>query len=148
MSEEKYEDHINAVLSECPNADRKEVAEAFAKYESEFYIPPQDALRSIVRRFKGDMAPSTTTSSSSNEKPSVSKKVASLTELSATDRDIEIEVEIISHNLREQTIRGEQKQIAFGLIEDNPWDEGGQRNRWEYKDWGPNSNISLSLIHI
>ena len=146
MSEEKYEDHINAVLSECPNADRKEVAEAFAKYESEFYIPPQDALRSIVRRFKGDMAPSTTTSSSSTEKPSVSKKVASLTELSATDRDIEIEVEIISHNLREQTIRGEQKQIAFGLIEDNPWDEGGQRNRWEYKDWGPNSNISPGSV--
>ena len=146
MSEEKYEDHINAVLSECPNADRKEVAEAFAKYESEFYIPPQDALRSIVRRFKGDMAPSTTTSSSSTEKPSVSKKVASLTELSATDRDIEIEVEIISHNLREQTIRGEQKQIAFGLIEDNPWEEGGQRNRWEYKDWGPNSNISPGSV--
>ena len=129
MSEEKYEDHINAVLSECPNADRKEVGEAFEKYESEFYIPPQDALRSIVRRFKGDMAPSTTTTNSSTEKSSVSKKVASLTELSATDRDIEIEVEIISHNIREQTIRGEQKQIAFGLIEDNPWDEGGQRNR-------------------
>ena len=65
MSEEKYEDHINAVLSECPNADRKEVGEAFAKYESEFYIPPQDALRSIVRRFKGDMSPSNTTSNSS-----------------------------------------------------------------------------------
>ena len=146
MSEEKYEDHINAVLSECPNADRKEVGEAFAKYESEFYIPPQDALRSIVRRFKGDMSPSTTTSNSSTEKSSVSKKVASLTELSATDRDIEIEVEIISHNLREQTIRGEQKQIAFGLIEDNPWDEGGQRNRWEYKDWGPNSNISPGSV--
>lgn len=146
MSEEKYEDHINAVLSECPNADRKEVGEAFAKYESEFYIPPQDALRSIVRRFKGDMSPSNTTSNSSTEKSSVSKKVASLTELSATDRDIEIEVEIISHNLREQTIRGEQKQIAFGLIEDNPWDEGGQRNRWEYKDWGPNSNISPGSV--
>ena len=29
MSEEKYEDHINAVLSECPNADRKDVGEAF-----------------------------------------------------------------------------------------------------------------------
>ncbi|MBL6890459.1 MAG: hypothetical protein ISR22_00225 [Candidatus Poseidoniaceae archaeon] len=146
MSEEKYEDHINAVLSECPNVDREEVSEAFAKYESEFYIPPQDALRSIIRRFKGDMAPSTNNSNSTTEKPSVSKKVASLTELSATDRDIEIEVEIISHNLREQTIRGEQKQIAFGLIEDNPWDEGGQRNRWEYKDWGPNSNISPGSV--
>ncbi|MAR94124.1 MAG: hypothetical protein DWB99_07730 [Candidatus Poseidoniales archaeon] len=146
MSEEKYESHINAVLSECPDADREEVREAFAKYESEFYIPPQDALRSIIRRFKGDMAPSSTGNNSQPQKSSVSKKVASLTELSATDRDVEIEVEIISHNLREQTIRGEQKQIAFGLLEDNPWDEGGQRTRWEYKDWGPNSNISPGTV--
>ena len=146
MSENKYDDHINAVLSECPNADREEVREAFAKYESEFYIPPQDALRSIIRRFKGDIAPSSGASSSSNQKSTVSKKVASLTELSDTDKDIEIEVEIISHNLREQTIRGEQKQIAFGLLEDNPWDEGAQRTRWEYKDWGPNSNISPGTV--
>jgi len=146
MSENKYDDHINAVLSECPNADREEVREAFAKYESEFYIPPQDALRSIIRRFKGDIAPTNSPSNSTNQKPTVSKKVASLTELSATDRDIEIEVEIISHNLREQTIRGEQKQIAFGLLEDNPWDEGGERTRWEYKDWGPNSNISPGTV--
>ena len=145
MSEDKYDDHINAVLSECPSADRGEVKEAFAKYESEFYIPPQDALRSIIRRFKGDMAPSTSTVAST-QKETVSKKVAGLTELSAADRDIEIEVEIISHNLREQTIRGEQKQIAFGLLEDNPWDEGGQRTRWEYKDWGPNSNISPGTV--
>jgi replication factor A1 len=128
------------------NADREEVREAFAKYESEFYIPPQDALRSIIRRFKGDIAPTNSPSNSTNQKPTVSKKVASLTELSATDRDIEIEVEIISHNLREQTIRGEQKQIAFGLLEDNPWDEGGERTRWEYKDWGPNSNISPGTV--
>ena len=146
MSENKYDDHINAVLSECPNADREEVREAFAKYESEFYIPPQDALRSIIRRFKGDIAPSSGAISSSNQNPTVSKKVASLTELSDTDKDIEIEVEIISHNLREQTIRGEQKQIAFGLLEDNPWDDGGQRTRWEYKDWGPNSNISPGTV--
>ncbi|MBT7460610.1 MAG: hypothetical protein HN794_06160 [Euryarchaeota archaeon] len=146
MSENKYDDHINAVLSECPNADREEVREAFSKYESEFYIPPQDALRSIIRRFKGDIAPSSGAISSSNQNPTVSKKVASLTELSDTDKDIEIEVEIISHNLREQTIRGEQKQIAFGLLEDNPWDEGGQRTRWEYKDWGPNSNISPGTV--
>ena len=55
----------------------------------------------------------------------------------------------MSHNLREQTIRGEQKQIAFGMIEDNPWNEGGNRIRWEYKDWGPNSNITPgSVIRI
>ena len=146
MSEEKYETHIKAVLSECPNADKNEIREAFEKYESEFYIPPQDALRSIIRRFKGEMAPSTNSNNNSSNSPKVTKKVASLSELSSSDRDVEIEVEIISHNIREQTIRGEQKQIAFGLIEDSPWDEGGQRNRWEYKDWGPNSNITAGSI--
>ena len=146
MSEEKYETHIKAVLSECPNADKNEIREAFEKYESEFYIPPQDALRSIIRRFKGEMAPSTTSNNNSSNSPKVTKKVASLSELSSSDRDVEIEVEIISHNLREQTIRGEQKQIAFGLLEDSPWDDGGQRNRWEYKDWGPNSNITPGSV--
>ena len=34
-------------------------------------------------------------------------------------------------------IRGESKSIAFGLLEDDPWQEGsGERTRWEYKDWG------------
>ena len=146
MSDEKYDSHIKAVLSECPNADKDEIREAFEKYESEFYIPPQDALRSIIRRFKGDMAPSSSSNNYSNDSPKVTKKVASLSELSSTDRDIEIEVEIISHNLREQTIRGEQKQIAFGLLEDSPWEEGSQRNRWEYKDWGPNSNITPGSV--
>ena len=146
MSDEKYDSHIKAVLSECPNANKDEIREAFEKYESEFYIPPQDALRSIIRRFKGDMAPSSSSNNYSNDSPKVTKKVASLSELSSTDRDIEIEVEIISHNLREQTIRGEQKQIAFGLLEDSPWDEGSQRNRWEYKDWGPNSNITPGSV--
>ena len=51
---EKYETHVKAILSECPDADPKEIAEAFAKYETEFYIPPQDAMRSILRRFKGE----------------------------------------------------------------------------------------------
>ena len=41
MSEEKYADYIQAVLKECPDANPSEVAEAFAKYEEEFYIPPQ-----------------------------------------------------------------------------------------------------------
>ena len=147
MSDDKYESHIKAVLSECPEADTDEVKAAFVKYEEEFYIPPQDALRSIIRRFQGNKTPKSSTSS--NTQPRQTKKVTSLSELSGSDRDVEIEVEVISHNLREQTIRGEQKQIAFGLIEDNPWEESGTRVRWEYKDWGPNSNITPgSVIRI
>ena len=130
LSDDKYESHIKAVLSECPEADTDEIKAAFVKYEEEFYIPPQDALRSIIRRFQGDKTPANSTKSSS-QTTRQTKKVSSLSELSGTDRDIEIEVEVVSHNLREQTIRGEQKQIAFGLIEDNPWEEGGSRVRWE-----------------
>ena len=144
MSDDKYESHIKAVLSECPDANIDEVKASFKKYEEEFYIPPQDAIRSIVRRFQGEKP--TTSSNKTNNKPRNTKKVKSLSELSGTDRDVEIEVEIISHNVREQTIRGEEKKIAFGLIEDNPWDDGSERVRWEYKDWGPNSNITPGSV--
>jgi len=148
MSDDKYESHIKAVLSECSDADPEAVKLAFVKYEEEFYIPPQDALRSIIRRFQGEKEVNSPSTITSNQVRST-KKVKALSELSGEDRDIEIEVEVISHNVREQTIRGEQKNIAFGLIEDNPWGEGTQRTRWEYKDWGPNSNITPgSVIRI
>lgn len=145
---EKYESHVKAILSECPDADPKEIAEAFAKYETEFYIPPQDAMRSILRRFKGEKSVPTNrgTSQSGTPAPRISKKVSKLNELNGNDKEIEIEVEIISHNMREQTIRGEQKQIAFGLLEDNPWEEKGEKTRWEYKDWGPNANLAPGSI--
>ncbi|MDA8610646.1 hypothetical protein N9L86_05555, partial [Euryarchaeota archaeon] len=144
---EKYETHVKSILSECPDADPEEVAAAFEKYETEFFIPPQDAMRSILRRFKGDKTPAPSGSSGgSSSAPRTTRKVSSLSELKGDDKDIEIEVEIISHNIRDQTIRGEQKQIAFGLLEDNPWEENGQKNRWEYKDWGPNSNITPGSV--
>ena len=54
LSDDKYESHIKAVLSECPEANTDDIKAAFIKYEEEFYIPPQDALRSIIRRFQGD----------------------------------------------------------------------------------------------
>ena len=146
---EKYETHIKSILAECPDADPEAISAAFAKYESEFFIPPQDAMRSILRRFKGETTPTPSAGSSgtsSSSAPKTTRKVSRLSELKGTDREIEIEVEIISHNIRDQTIRGEQKQIAFGLLEDNPWEEDGEKNRWEYKDWGPNSNITPGSV--
>mgnify|MGYP006085996095 FL=1 len=146
---EKYETHIKSILAECPDADPEAISAAFAKYESEFFIPPQDAMRSILRRFKGETTPTPSagsSGSSSSSAPKTTRKVSRLSELKGTDREIEIEVEIISHNIRDQTIRGEQKQIAFGLLEDNPWEEDGEKNRWEYKDWGPNSNITPGSV--
>ena len=111
MSDDKYESHVKAVLSECPDANVDDVKASFKKYEEEFYIPPQDALRSIVRRFQGEQQ--TTSPDRANNQPRNTKKVKSLSELSGNDKDVEIEVEIISHNVREQTIRGEEKKIAF-----------------------------------
>ena len=32
------------------------------------------------------------------------------------------------------------------MLEDNPWEDGGTRVRWEYKDWGPNTNITPGSI--
>ena len=143
MSTEKYADYVQAVLKECPDADEGEIAEAFAKYENEFYIPPQDAMRSVLRRFQSGTSPTTAAGSTA---PRQVKKVAGLGELSATDRDVEIEVSIVTHNVRDQLIRGEEKQIAFGMLEDNPWEENGQRNRWDYKDWGPHANLAAGSI--
>ena len=145
--DDRYNDHISAVLQECPGVDRDEVKSAFQKYEEEFFIPPQDAIRSIIRRFKSesDSTPSAKTNSNQASRPT--KKVNRLSDLKADDRDIEIEVEIVSHNVREQMIRGESKSIAFGLLEDDPWQESNQeRTRWEYKDWGNNSNITPGSV--
>ena len=132
------------MLKECPDADAAEVAEAFAKYEEEFYIPPQDAMRSVLRRFKSGTSP--TPVSGGGQQNRTTKKVAGLSELNGSDRDVEIEVAIVSHNLRGQMIRGEEKQIAFGMLEDNPWEENGQRTRWDYKDWGPHANLAAGSI--
>jgi len=54
MSDSKYSDYIDAVLKEIPEASADEIHAAFEKYENEFYIPPQDALRSVLRKFQSD----------------------------------------------------------------------------------------------
>ena len=145
--DDRYEGHIAAVLQECPDADKDEIRSAFVKYEEEFFIPPQDAIRSIVRRFRSESDTPTSQGGASSQAKKPSKKVSSLSELKADDREIEIEVQIVSHNVREQMIRGESKSISFGLLEDDPWQEGsGERTRWEYKDWGNNANITPGSV--
>ena len=46
--------------------------------------------------------------------------------------------------------KGEERQIAFGWIEDNPWEASSERNRWDYKDWGDKGNalIPVSIVRI
>ena len=86
MSNDKYADYVQAVQKECPEADAGEIAEAFAKYEEEFYIPPQDAMRSVLRRFQSGTTP--TPSRGGSTTTTQTKKVATLSELKGSDRDI------------------------------------------------------------
>ena len=146
MSDGQFDTYIEAVQKECPDTDSETIAAAFLKYQEDFKIPPQDSMRSIIRSLNSAKSVPSTRSSGSSSKSTATKKVERLSELTADDKEIEIEVEIISHNLREQTIRGEQKQIAFGLLEDNPWAESGEKNRWEYKDWAPSPNLAPGSI--
>lgn len=146
MSEGQFDSYIEAVKKECPDADSETIAAAFLKYQDDFKIPPQDSMRSIIRSLNSSKSVPSTRTGGSSSQPRTTKKVERLSELNSSDREIEIEVEIISHNLREQTIRGEQKQIAFGSLEDNPWAENGQKTRWDYKDWAPSPNLAPGSI--
>ena len=144
-----YEAHVSEVIKQVPEADPEKVAEAFARYEKDFLIPPEDAMRSVLRRFQSDTgAPvqSNQQSSGSQRQSLPIKKVERLSDLSADDRNVEIEVEIVTHNPRTTMVRGEEKIVPYGLIEDQPWAEGGNRTRWEYKDLGNNPNIAPGAV--
>ena len=144
-----YEAHVSEVIKQVPEADPEKVAEAFARYEKDFLIPPEDAMRSVLRRFQSDNGvpvQSNQQSSGSQRQSLPIKKVERLSDLSADDRNVEIEVEIVTHNPRTTMVRGEEKIVPYGLIEDQPWSEGGTRTRWEYKDWGNNPNIAPGAV--
>ena len=144
-----YDAHVAEVINQVPEADPEKVAEAFARYEKDFLIPPEDAMRSVLRRFQSD----TGTPAQTNQQSGGSqrqflpiKKVEKLSDLSGDDRNVEIEVEVVTHNPRTTMVRGEEKIVPYGLIEDQPWSEGGERTRWEYKDWGNNPNLAPGAV--
>ena len=144
-----YDAHVAEVLKQVPEADAEKVAEAFARYETDFLIPPEDAMRSVLRRFQSDTGVATPSSqqSGSSQKQSIPlKKVEKLSDLSGDDRNVEIEVEIVTHNPRTTMVRGEEKIVPYGLIEDQPFSEGGNRTRWEFKDWGNHPNIAPGAV--
>jgi replication factor A1 len=130
----KYANQIAIVKQECSNADEEEIGKEFARYEDDFLIPPEDALRSVIRKFQV----STGVEVSANKSPQVreEKKVDRFSELDADDRNVAIEVAVVSYTPRTQMVRGEEKQIAFGWVEDNPHEASSERVRWDYKDWG------------
>ena len=50
-NKENYASQIAVVKQECPEADDSEIGQEFERYENEFLIPPEDALRSVIRKF-------------------------------------------------------------------------------------------------
>jgi len=134
MSEDKYDTEVRLVLQECKDANPEEVAKEFERYENEFLIPPRDALRSVVRKF---MEPDSDADKTVRAPAPSVKKASKFSELGSDDRNVTIEVLVVSYNSRAQQVRGEERQIGFGFIEDSPWD--GERQRWEFKDWGNKS---------
>ena len=103
-----YDAHVSEVTKQVPDADPEKVREAFARYEKDFLIPPEDAMRSVLRRFQSDTAPTTPINQSqqSARQNIPVKKVEKLSELSADDKNVEIEVEICTHNPRTTMVRG------------------------------------------
>ena len=138
--EGKYANLVATVKQECKDADENEIIEEFRRYEEEFLIPPEDALRSVIRKFQAAAGIELTGTSSAKSAPPSVKKVDRFSELGSDDRNITIEVAVVSYTPRIQKMKtGEERQIAFGWIEDNPWEPGEKRDRWDYKDWGGHS---------
>ena len=144
----KYANQIAIVKQECPNADEEEIGKEFARYEEDFLIPPEDALRSVIRKFQVSTGVEVSANNSSPVREE--KKVDRFSELDADDRNVAIEVAVVSYTPRTQMVRGEEKQIAFGWIEDNPHEASSERVRWDYKDWGNKgeSMIPGSIVRL
>ena len=143
--DDRYATQVAVVKEECPDADEKEIIKEFARYEADFLIPPEDALRSVVRKFQMAAGIAVSQISSKTKASIPEKKVTRFSELSEDDKNVTIEVAVMTYIPKIQTVRGEERQIAYGWIEDNPWD--GERERWDYTDWGNHSqNLSPGSV--
>ncbi|MBR79586.1 MAG: hypothetical protein CMA88_02230 [Euryarchaeota archaeon] len=136
-----YANQIAVVKQECPDADEGEVGQEFARYEKEFLIPPEDALRSVISKFQ--VATGGDASKGLSVPVREEKNVQRFSELEADDRNVTIEVSVVSYTPRTQMVKGEERQIAFGWVEDNPWEASSERVRWDYKDWGNKGDTLL-----
>ena len=150
---EKYAAQVALVKEECKDADDKEIAEEFRRYQEEFLIEPNDAVRSVILKFQKASGQEVTSISSTPAR--VEKKVDRFSDLGSEDKNVTIEVAVVTYVPRVQMVRGEEKQIAFGWIEDNPWESNDKRERWDFKDWGahsenlaPNSVVRLEGVSV
>ena len=133
----RYVTQIAVVKEECKDADETEIIKEFKRYEEEFLIPPEDALRSVIRKFQIAAGQEVSTISSRSRPAIAEKKVTKFSELKDDDKNVTIEVAVVSYIPKIQTVRGEERQIAYGWVEDSPWE--GERERWDFTDWGDHS---------
>ena len=130
MTEEgRYANQIAIVKQECPDADENEIDKEFARYEEEFLIPPEDALRSVVRKFQAATGREVTSGAPAPAR--IEKKVNRFSELGADDRNVSIEVAVVTYTPRIQTVRGEERQVAgVGHVEIRSIAGGGEDLRF------------------
>ncbi len=141
----RYATQIAVVKEECKDADETEIIKEFKRYEEEFLIPPEDALRSVIRKFQIAAGQEVSTISSRSRPAIAEKKVTKFSELKDDDKNVTIEVAVVSYIPKIQTVRGEERQIAYGWVEDSPWE--GERERWDFTDWGDHSqNLSPGSV--
>ncbi len=152
---DEFANEISAVKEAVPDADENKIAEEFRRYRDEFLIPPKEALRSVLKKFQSEAGMEVTEPSSNYSSKPSAKNADRFDDLGSDDSNVTIEVQIITYTPRMQMVRGEERQIAFGWIEDNPWEDGGQRTRWDFKDWGnhaeslaPGSVVRLEGVSV
>ncbi|MDP6907133.1 MAG: hypothetical protein QF440_06935 [Candidatus Thalassarchaeaceae archaeon] len=152
---EEFEEEVNAVKEAVPDADEKAIADEFRRYRDEFLIPPKEALRSVLKKFQTEAGMEVTSPSNLPNNRPAAKSVDRFEQLGSDDSNVTIEVQIVTYTPRIQMVRGEERQIAFGWIEDNPWEDGGNRTRWDFKDWGnhaeslaPGSVVRLEGVSV
>ena len=149
----RYATQIAVVKEECKEADEAEIFKEFKRYEEDFLIPPEDSLRSVIRKFQIAAGQEVSNISSPSRSAPAEMKVAKFSELKDDDKNVTIEVAIVSYIPKIQTVRGEERQIAYGWIEDSPWE--GERERWDFTDWGghaenltPGSIVRLEGVSV
>ena len=150
---EEFENEVRAVKEAVPDANEEEIVMEFTRYKDEFLVPPKHALKSVIEHFQKE-AGMEVGAPKMSARPAA-KSVEKFSDLSSDDTNVTIEVEVVTYVPRMQMVRGEEKQIAFGWIEDNPWEEGGERTRWDFKDWGnhaenltPGSIVRLEGVSV
>ncbi len=142
---EEFENEIRAVKEAVPDADESAIANEFTRYRDDFLVPPKHALRSVIEHFQKEAGMEVSAPNTPGRR--AVKSVERFSDLASDDTNVTIEVEVITYVPRMQMVRGEEKQIAFGWIEDNPWEEGGERTRWDFKDWGSHAeNLSPGSV--